>query len=256
MSNEIAIADEKKLAVYGGLMDETEVSGQDILMPTLLLMQPLSKLVTDDKAKTGEWRGSLSENLLAEKGKTVEVIPFGFHKTWIVFKDGISGQKRPEFVAVEPYSNRPQRERIENINGIQFHNFETINYFVMPVAEINLKTAIPYLLRFRSTGFIVGKKMETMRAMLQKANKPHCFSTFQLGSVLKENDQGKFFVPTLDWGRDTTEAELAVVKPWVELARAGKAKADDADLRGDDTSAPTAGATVDVEHSGDQKFEC
>lgn len=247
MSTEIQKAEDTRLAAFGDLMEEDQVSGSDILMPTMLLMQPGSGMVTSEKARAGQWRGSLSENLLAEKGSTTEVIPFGFHKTWIVFKKGAT---KPEFVRVEPYNVRPTREREELVHGVSFQNFETINYVVMPVDEALKDTAIPYLLRFRSTGYIVGKRMETFRAQLQKAKKPHCFSTFKIGSVFKETEKGKFYVPTVEWGRDTTEAELNAIKPWIELAKAGRVKADDADLKGADED-----EAADEPQAGG-KFEC
>lgn len=257
MSTDIAKADEQRLAAFGGMMDETPVSGADILMPALLLMQPVSGMVTKEKARSGEWRGSLAENLVVPKEQTTEVVPFGFHKTWVVFKKDRTGKQ--DFVRVEPFSVRPIRERAEVIEGVEYQNFETINYFVMLAAEMANPTALPYLLRFRSTGFIVGKKMETMRAQLQKAHKPHCFSTFKLGSLYKENDKGKFYIPTLDWGRPTTDEELSALKPWVELAKSGKAKADESDLareREVDVSGGDSAEVVDMPAAGKPGFQC
>lgn len=217
------------LAQYGEDLEANRVAAQDILMPVMLLMQPTSQLVTAEKAKSGEWRGSLSENLLAARGDTVEVIPFGFHKTWVVFKRE-PNKTKPEFVRVEPYNVRPNREREETIAGVMYQNFETINYLVVPTSEVLSVQSIPYLLRFRSTAFVTGKKMETMRFQVERTGRPHCFSTVKIGSVFKENEKGKFYIPTVEWGRNTTEEELAAIDPWRKLAQAGVMRADDADL--------------------------
>lgn len=221
-----------RLAAFGDMMDGDSVAASDVLMPVARLMQPTSQLVTSEKAKPGEWRGTLAENLLAAKGASVEVIPFGFHKSWIVYKM-TPGKNQREFVKVEPYLVRPTRPREETIDGLVHINFETINYIVVPVDEALSDQMIPYMLRLNSTAYIAGKKMESFRLKLQLAKKPHCFSTFKLGSVFKENEKGKFYVPTVDWGRDTTDEELVACRPWIDLAKAGRVKADESDLARD-----------------------
>lgn len=219
---------DQRLAAYGDMMDGERVSANDVLMPVMRLMQPGSSLVASEKAKPGEWRGTLSENLLAPKADSVEVICFGFHKTWVVYRKPPGGKR--EFVKVEPYTVRTRREREETIDGVLYQNFETINYVVVPVGEALSGTMIPYLVRLNSSAYMAGKKMESYRLKLELAKKPHCFSTFKVGSVFKETEKGKYYVPTIEWGRDTSAEELTAIRPWLELAKAGRAKADDQDL--------------------------
>lgn len=240
-------AEENRIAAFGGLMDEAPVAATDILMPTLLLMQQMSKLVVDEKAKSGEYRDSLEGKLLAGKGEAVEVIPFGFHKTWVRFskKDG-----QQVFEGIEPFTaqnaNRPREEIVE---GVDYQNFETINYYVLIPEEIKSGVFLPYLIRFRSTGYMAGKRMETFRAKMAEFKKPHCFSTFLIGAEQVENAQKqKYWRPTVANGRDTTDAELSAVKHWSDMVKAGRVKADDSDLKGSASEAAAApGATSDFE---------
>lgn len=218
-----------RLSRYGSLMDDAPVQASDILMPAMLFMQPTSKLVTEEKARAGQIVESLGNKPLADKGALVEVIPFGFHKTVVTFKE-VNGKQ--EYVGVEPYTAaNATRPREEFKDGEKFRNFETINYFVLLPSDIANGNAIPYLVRFRSTGYVTGKTMETFRARLAEFGKPHCFSTFKLGTKYVENPKGKFYVPTVAEGRDTTDAELKVVEHWQKMVKEGKAKADDSDLK-------------------------
>lgn len=251
MTQEITKAQdqEKRIAAFGGLMDEAPVAAQDILMPTMLLMQPVSKMVQDEKAKGGEFRDSLESKLLAEKGKTVEVIPFGFHKTWVRFarKDGAQ-----VFEGIEPYTPaNATRQREETVDGIDYENYETINYYVLIPDEIKSGIYLPYLIRFRSTGYMAGKRLETFRAKMAEFKQPLCFSTFHIGSEQAENAQKqKYWKPTVTRGRDTTDAELQAVKKWNDLVKAGRVKVDDSDLRGTASEAAPQG-----ESAGDPDFD-
>lgn len=228
--NQLQVKDDARLAVYGGLMDEAPVSAHDIVMPTLLFMQQMSKLVASDKAKSGQIVGSLEANLVADRGSSAEVIPFGFYKTWITFKT-VNGQE--EFVGVEPYTAaNATRKREDMIEGVPFKNYETINYYVLIPGDIKTGFYLPYLIRFKSTAYRAGKQLETFRAKLAEFKKPHCFSTFQITTEQAENSKGqKYWVPKVSWGRDTTPEELKAVEHWYGQIKAGRVKADESDLK-------------------------
>lgn len=240
MENAVEVKKQAEVALYAGMMDDAPVAASDLVMPVLLLMQPTSKLVGDEKAKAGQFVGSLEKNLVAEKGAPIELIPFGVHKTWVIFK---KEKEKQIFDRIEPVTDKnASRPREETIDGTTYQNFETLNYFAVLTSDIAKGFYLPYLIRFRSTGYKTGKTMETFRAKLQQFGKPHCASTFLLSAEYTENLRGKFYVPQLAWGRDTSPEELAAIKPWLETVKAGKAKVDDSDLRTEE--APHADATV------------
>lgn len=224
MSNSKALSkkDDARLAEYGNLMDETPVEGKDLLLPRVLFMQPTSQLVADDKARAGEIRGSVEHNLLAEKQKPVEFIPFYSHKSWVVFQD--QGQGKPKWIE-EVRINASNAGWAKNEGDLV--RYETINYFVLFPREIKEGAmCTPYLLSFRSTGFTAGKKMETYRAKLRDFKKPFCFKTFTLETKFTENDKGRFYVPEVAMTRDTEDKELSEVKRWFDLVKDARSRVD------------------------------
>lgn len=240
-STEIAKNETKMLAEYGDLMDDAPVVATDILIPKLLLMQPTSEFVSQEKAKSGDIVNSLGGDVLCPKGSKLEIIPFKCVKTWIKMKQ-TSG--KPEFMGQEPYTMAnagTPRTEVDN-DGNNIINYECINYYVLLPSEIAAGEFLPYVISFRSTSYKTGKKLETYRAKLADYKKPICFKTFELGSNLQENDQGRFYIYTVDQGRDTQEHELAEVKPWMERVRTQGVKVDESDLDNKGSEEKTVGS--------------
>jgi len=228
MSKELTKAEEKKLAKFSGLMDSTPVDSKDILLSKLLLMQPVSELVAQEKAKSGQIVGSVDSNILADKEETVEVILFGANKSWVKFKQT---KGKPEFVSQEPFTvANASTPREELIDGEEHINYECINYFALLPQDIKEGNATPYAIQFRSTSYKTGKKLETCRAKLERFKKPLAFKTFKLGSKQVENDKGRFFEFTAEEGRDTTVDELEAVDPWFTMVQEAHVKVDNRDL--------------------------
>ena len=210
--------DEKRLAEYGGLMDETPVDQRDLFIPKLLLMQPLSDLVTQGSAKAGEIRGSLDGNLVAADDELVEIILFRTFKTWVVFRD--NGTGKPDFLEEVPLvPANAAWARNETVKGDTLVRYEQINYFGLLPSEIEEGVFLPYLLGLRSTSYKTGKQLETQRAKLKDFGLPLPFKTFELSTQFTENEKGKYWIYTAKMGRPTTDQELAAVKHWNDLMK-------------------------------------
>ena len=64
------------------------VDASDIIIPKILLMQAISQLVEQDKAKQGDFIHSLDEVVVGSKeDKPVEFIPLGMYKTLQTYED-------------------------------------------------------------------------------------------------------------------------------------------------------------------------
>jgi hypothetical protein len=233
---------------YGDLMDEADVDADDILIPKLLLGQSISKFVKEEKGRSGEIRGSLGMNLIAARDKTVEVICFARYKTWITLK-----AKGNEFVSQVPLTlanaNLP-REEIRD--GVDVHNYETLNYYCLLPEEVKKGIYMPYVLSFRSTSYKTGKALETHRARLKEFGKPLAFKVFNLGAVEQSNDKGDFYVYTIEEGRDATDEELAATQKWNNIVKAGRAKVDESDLEDSDKGASEKNVTPGKVAEGDE----
>jgi len=214
---------------YSGLMDDTPVDVEDIIIPKLLLTQSQSGFFKDGKAKIGEIRGSLEVNLVAAVGQEVEFIPFGFFKTWVVLQ-----AKGGKFVEEIKYSEATL-EREETKDGVDLVNFQQINYYCLLAKDIATGVFMPYVVSFRSTSYTAGKALETKRQLFKEFDKPLCIKTFKLGSKHDKNEDGnEYEVFTVAEARDTTDAELKAVKMWNGIVRTKKVVVDDSDNKVDD----------------------
>ena len=244
MSKEIVKVDSKQgLAVISGLMDATPIATNDLIIPKLLLMQPVSSLVADKKAAPGDIVNSLEGKVVGNEKEALEVIPYKCVKTWVRFQD--MGRGKPRFVSQDPVTETDAvRPRQEEINGEIFTNFETINYYCLRPSEVEAGEFLPYVISFRSTSYKAGKTLETFRAKFQDYGKPICIKTFKIGSRQEENDQGRYYTFTVEQGRDTTVEEMAQIKPWFDRVTQGLVRVDESELAGDsDKAAPEASET-------------
>lgn len=230
-SKELTKKEAGMLAKFGAeLYDDAEIEATDILIPKILLMQGLSKMVTDEKARLGEMRGSVDGTLLAARDKKLEVIFFKQFKTFVVMK-----KQGNEFVSQEPWvasEHAPlAREREGVLNGEEVKYFEVLNYYCLLPEEIKTGVYMPYAISFRSTGYQAGKKLESARAKLDKFKKPLAFRTFLLSAHKRENDLGTFFVWDVEDSRATTEEELEKVVEWKGIISSGNVNVDDSDFK-------------------------
>ena len=82
--NEKAVATKSETAVSNVAHDlsawgETEVTSKDIVIPKILCMQGLSDLVSDGKAKMGDFVDSLEGNILGDIDNPVAFVPFHYN---------------------------------------------------------------------------------------------------------------------------------------------------------------------------------
>jgi len=224
-----------RLEGFGDMMDHADIDAGDILIPKILMMQPISALVVDEKVKAGELVGSIEGNVLAIKGQQLELIFFHRFKTWVNFK--VVGGKE-EFDSIWDYT--PGNAGMAREEG-DFRRYETLNYYCLAVEDLKKESFMPYVQSFKSTNYKVGKQVETFRAKMKEFGKPLCFKTLKLGTQQVENDKGKFYINTIEEGRDTTDEELSKVKHWFNLVNSDK------EVRVDDSGERGSSVVVDVE---------
>lgn len=225
----IAVKEPTALATYDGLMDDTPVASTDLVIPKLLLMQGLSELVSQEKAKLGEIRDSIDGNLFGNKELPLEIIPFKTFKTWVLYEE-MNGKF--EYKGQIPMT--PENENWswdDTVNGVKVRRDACINYFCLVPKEIEHEMFFPYLVSFRRTSYFAGKKLETHRAKLRLFKKPISFKTFLLSSTRQENDKGTYYVYDIKEGRHTAEKELEAVKQWCDTMSKQSVRVDDSDFR-------------------------
>jgi hypothetical protein len=215
--------------IYHDLMDDAPIDTSDLVIPKILLMQGMSKLVQEEKARLGEMRDSLDNSLLGSKDTPLEFIPFQVFKSWLIFH--VDGNKI-EYQGQEPMTAANASWPLEEIvDGKVIRRDKALNFFCVLPSEVEEGLFFPKILSFRRTSYQAGKKLETWRAKLKAFNKPLAAKTFKLISNKTENDLGVFYTFDIEAGRDTTEAELKAASQWRSVVAAKPVKIDDSDLR-------------------------
>ena len=226
--------DQKALAALYGADDFTS---DDLVVSRVLLGQAPSKYVQAEKSSAGQIVGSLQHELLADKGKTLEVIPFHRSKTFRLFKP-VPGGGTPKFVTEVPYNQETlawEKGRLREVDWTYTNAerkevteklmcFITWNYYVLLA---NAVTSLPRVISFSSTSYMAGKTLGTMILEAKKQGLEMPFKTYKVGALHTTNDKGAFYKFNIELGRATTDAELSNVKQWVELAAQGSIKVDE-----------------------------
>lgn len=222
--NKLALAEKFKSLGEG----EAEVEASDLLLPKILVMQPTSKMVKDEKGKIGELRDSLSSKLIAAKEKPVEVILFQPFKTWVEFDKSSGSEKWLKTVPYTPENSSVAQEEV--IDGKKIVRYKTQNYYALLPSEIEAGEYIPKVVSLRSTGYMTAKKIESRRIFMKQFSKPLPFQVFTFTTTAKTNEKGSWYVIDPADARDATDKELSAVKNWSDLIKRSNVKIDDSDV--------------------------
>lgn len=209
----------KELAVIN--WEEFEGSGvaedadnSDIIIPKILLMQGLSSFVADGDAKSGEFRDSLTRELLGSKDAPLRALCFSHSKVWTTFKK--EGDKYV-FSGTEPVTasnaNLPWLEG--DIKREVVHQFMVL----LVDRGTPVQMEMPYVLSMRTFSVRPAQRLITEFMRWSKARRPSFSRVIEFFPVQKENDKGRFFA--IDWkgGRDATLEEMQEVKKWRDLLK-------------------------------------
>lgn len=207
-----------------GAWGQSQVSSQDIIIPKVLIMQGLSDLVTDGKAKMGDFVDSLSSEVLGSIDKPLEFVPFHMEKIYIISKRKSGSNDRHEFDRIEAVAN--QNYPMDEVVGEMEYKYE---YCLQFYSLLTHDTSLPYILSFKSTALRAGKAVATqMYARNVAAGKVPPAMTMQLGGRKEKNDKGTFIVPEVKVTGETPSELVAEAFNWYKTIEAGKTKADEA----------------------------
>lgn len=214
-STEVAPVD---LDAFGG----GNMSSEDVVIPKVLTMQGLSKLVTEGKAKFGDFVDSLNSEVLGDIEKGLEFIPFHLEKTWVVSrKEG----NRYMFDHTEPVTAANENKKWEEvIDGKEYKNEKAFNFYcIMPHDP-----SIPYLLQFKSTSLKAGRELATQMYIKNRAaGKVPPAKVMVLSGSRISNDKGTFAVLKTGIERDSSQEEIMNCLEWFKTISAGGAKVHD-----------------------------
>lgn len=236
----VATAPKKELAPsqgsVGDFFEEGASDSSDILIPKLLLMQGISGAVAEEKASSGDIINSVTLEVLGNKQKPLEIIPIKIMpKTWVI-EQKIDGKWT--YKATKPWL--PQDKDLPwsyMENGEEMRRNQSLNFFVLLAKDVGNPTALPFVLSFRRTSYVTGKKFntyfETSRMAFVMGNKQSIpmANVFSLGSKMEKGELGPYQILTIDLKREATVDELAAGQHWFKTLKATQIQVDESENR-------------------------
>lgn len=217
------------------------INARDIQIPKILAMQPGSNAVTAGEAKFGEFRDSLSGNLVGDVKNPIDFIPFFMEKVFVVMRLDKGQYKFNRQVPIVPAIEDHDFEHKEG--EWQEKWYRTLNFYVLLPQEVADGSAIPYILSFRSSSARAGQKLATTMYMKNlKAGKTPPAMTMSLSGATQKNDKGTFVVMDVKEKRASTSEEIASAFEWVKTVLSGRVKVDHSDLESEASSTASAPA--------------
>jgi hypothetical protein len=198
-----------------------DVSSRDVIIPKILVMQGLSDLVGEGKAKLGDFVDSITSEVLGSIDKPLSIIPLHMQKSWIISRRK-KGESKFEFERYEDVTSANEGYPLEAADGDDTIKYEyALQFYVLRPEDPTL----PYVVTFKSTSTRAGKALATQMYFRNKAAglAPAAF-VMELSSKKEKNDKGTFAVMEVKpKGRTSAEQEKEALN-WFKVIKAGKTK--------------------------------
>lgn len=239
----------EQLSAWG----KSQVSAKDIIIPRIMLMQPMSEAVTAGDAAFGDYRESLSNEKLGDSKETFEIVPFHMEKIFVEY-DVTKGEgfKDKKFLRVRPITpeneNLPYKDEEKDDAGqnVKVSRDKCMNFYCLLVKELEFGGAIPYVITARRSSIKAGKKLATqMFVKNAAAGKTPAAIAIQVLSEKETNDAGTFAIMDVKPSRPAKSEWIVEAFKWLGLVQQGRAKVDEESYVQDEaggtaTAAPAA----------------
>jgi len=239
-SQALAVVSDSEFENVGPDQDTT---AEDILIPRILCMQPLSPKVVDGEYAFGELRDNMNWELLASAkhgdapAKSLVVLPFQCHKYWIQKKLDEGQYKFEEMIWMDHTNDKLNPfEEWKGEDGVA-RKREYLHLFYVLLKD----KPLPYTIGFKGASHNAGKALYTQMYTVNKGLKNvEAFVSSPMGKLIevtpvKLKKGNKSFMAIEVKPFETTKREQAVeALTWYKNVSSGKAKAD---LSNDDDDA-------------------
>jgi len=216
---------ETAVALYDEAYGTEDIDNEDLIIPKILVMQGMSKKVTEGKAKLGDMVDSLGGEILGDAEKPIEFIPFKTFKTWIIFHDD-------EYKETIPVTAANKNLAIEeDVDGTSVRRDKVYNVYCLLPHQIEEGEFLPFVLSFRRTSYYTGRKLATAFAKMRMFKKPAFSKVFRLSSEKQTKDKHTYFTFDIEPVRPSTDAQMKECKTWYDVVN--NKVVDDSDLRRD-----------------------
>lgn len=218
---------------------EQEIDASNILLPRLLLMQGLSELVSEGKAKLGDVVKNTTGEVIATKDKAVEFIPLFHVENWAISEQ--VGNKF-EWRRTEPVTLSNRNADLEYMNqGTKWRRDRCLDFFVILSSDVakekkareaiakgeipDVDSAVfPCYLSFRRTSIAAGKELVKAFATAKHFKIAPSAWTFKLNCKIDKNDKGTYAVFGIEKAGTTPKEYLPLCKSWYDIITSSAAK--------------------------------
>ena len=197
-------------------LDDIDPS-KDLKMPRLAILQGLSQLVIDGKAKMGDLANSLTKEVY---GNTVEFIPLFMFKSRVQFEVGkgivmLSRDNKTVTWAIDELEQWIGAN-VEEVPGASWQGKTPPSFsevFNFPcIFPTSLRT-FPVALSLMRTGAPAAKEL---CSLARYAGEDIFARVYTLKTENKKNEKGTFAVPSVEFVRRCTEEEYAIAKNYFD----------------------------------------
>lgn len=219
------LATHQETSSWGGAMPQ--LSQRDVIIPAILLMQPMSPQVTEEKAAFGEFRESLNQELLGKFDDGFEVIPFKMQKLFVEYVDlGDEKEFHQTFDITPQNENLPYLdEALVDGKKVKIQRDRVLKFLVLLKKEVELGASIPYTISFKRTSFQAGQKLAT-QMFIKNINSGKTPASTVMKVSAKKMSHEKLTWAAMDVSPvgPTPDKMVAEAFKWLTIVNSGAAK--------------------------------
>lgn len=186
-------------------MGNDNVSAEDMVMPQLKIMQPLSP---EMETITGAQPGVLFNSVTNEMFENVYAVNLGFKKQFSVFKSRKKGGGFFGSFDTKEAATAHMGTLEGNVDDYQCVETGVHDLLLL---DANGEPSTPARMYFKSTTLSVSRAWNTLLATTNNG-KPRFSSVWIIGTEKKKNDQGTWWIPKLSFAGFVTEGLYEAAK--------------------------------------------
>lgn len=211
-----------------------DISQKMILIPKIMVMQLTSKKVIAGEAVFGDFISSLDGTKIGSFKEPLDIIPIYLYEMWAEFtmieKNKKIEREFKRMVKVDAHNdNWPFQDKDES--GKPLERDRVANLYCLLPGDVAKGGELPFLISFRSTSRIAGRKIATqMYALNPGSGKSPAAKVFKLRGEKKEGKQGAWIQLDASVERDSTATEELSALKWYKAIMASQTKVEHDDF--------------------------
>ncbi len=214
------------LAMPTGSWGGEQASSKDMILPRLNLMQDISKLVKDGKARAGQIVNGSTGEVLGGVDQKIEIIPVLTFAEWLLYdvvesKGKMKDEYTGKLLCDKTNENLPSEDMV---NGKPIKRVRQINVLCISPSHLD---ELPFLVSFKKTGTMAGKKLSTHFQVCAMKGAAAAGTVFNLFSSLSTFDSYTFYRFEVETARRANDSEIKTAFEWYKMFNAGAAKVAD-----------------------------